>query len=729
MGPWRRVTAIALLPLVAILLMVLGAPRRGNTSAAANGEWSVTVTPTTVVDGQTVKILLKAFSGFSISYMEIRMCQNNVSLSSGVPATGLAPPKDFSSGCTRNPISSSATGAGFDSKPSIDNASTADGEPFLYRVGTGTVQYFDGDGNQHTLTCDGSDPCSLGVELLVVPDGQQAHWENFVQPLTFGSNDPIAGCGGPAAGVLSSGGSDRMTEDWINWSLAECVLPGRHGAATRSSFVGEGEAISSFAAGGLDIAYSASGYDSAVSLFTGTPRPAVAVPFALNASVLGVIANQTVNGHQVPVTGVNLTLPEIAGILNGGTFGEAAYDTSIRTRNPQLGSVFGPAYGQTALAYPGADSNTWYLTRMLSDLAPKDWVVPKPAAGQNVLDPNAGRARGITNSFAAADPSFSSKIGNYLTLANGRPSVIKVIASQQAFAVGDFWMATDLETANALGLTPVGVETKPGSGSFQLPDQTSMTNAVSAMVPDANGLLIGADPKSLAASTSAANAYPLTYVEYAMVPTQPLLNDDCTARTTSQSLLTAWLQYITGPGQAGLGAGMVPITADLKTAAGKAIASVGTAPVNAQSPVVTPSGQTCTAIAQPTPTTTASTAAPTTRATTPSTPSPTSPNVLATPGTVPAVTGQPNGAPAPIGGGTSTPSAATTSTLPTQIALPAFAGMSPFGYGGTVAALIGLIGLSALAAVTRTDPGRAAWRRVAVRLSFGRSSGRPPNSS
>jgi len=71
-----------------------------------------------------------------------------------------------------------------------------------------------------------------------------------------------------------------------------------------------------------------------------------------------------------------------------------------------------------------------------------------------------------------------------------------------------------------------------------------------------------------------AGAYPLTFVEYAVVPKAPLLDDSCRTRA-QQSMLTAFLTYVTGPGQATLAPGLVPLTQDLAAEAAAAIAKIG----------------------------------------------------------------------------------------------------------------------------------------------------------
>jgi hypothetical protein len=80
-------------------------------------------------------------------------------------------------------------------------------------------------------------------------------------------------------------------------------------------------------------------------------------------------------------------------------------------------------------------------------------------------------------------------------------------------------------------------------------------------------------------NTTGSTAYPLTFVEYAMAPAQPLLNTDCSPNTQSQQDLADWLDYITGTGQTELPAGMAPLTPALAAQAKTAIAEVGQSPV------------------------------------------------------------------------------------------------------------------------------------------------------
>jgi hypothetical protein len=87
-------------------------------------------------------------------------------------------------------------------------------------------------------------------------------------------------------------------------------------------------------------------------------------------------------------------------------------------------------------------------------------------------------------------------------------------------------------------------------------------------------------------------------VEYAMAPANALVDDQCRPRTASQEQLTAWLQYVTGPGQQQSPPGIVPLTAGLRAEAGQAIARVGATPTTCVTvpPPTTPGSSPTTAL-------------------------------------------------------------------------------------------------------------------------------------
>ncbi|MDP9073757.1 MAG: hypothetical protein M3N98_06175 [Actinomycetota bacterium] len=668
--------------------------------------------PTKVVDGQPVTITIKSSPGVAIAMAEVNLCRSGVTYQTnpGATATGF-PNDDFFANCAHNGVSTSQTqGVLSDNGGGLTaNAPTAAGESFIYRVGAGTASWTFPSGTTQTLTCGPSDPCDLVVELLVQRPGQPDQWEPFVQPLSYASDDPTAGCGGTANGVLTSGGSDRMSDTWINWTLAECTQQGRKGSATRTSFTGEGTAVTSFATGGLDLAYSAAGYDDGVGLApaadpsqpNGGRRPEVNVPVALNATVLAVSANIGVAGHQVPVRDVKLTLAEVAGILNGTPYGESPYDMAIRTRNPNVNPVFAVnslnSLGSQfigAVAAPGADTNTWSMTRLLKSLVANAWTVPNVPG---YFGSDAGKPRGTDNSLALAQPSFIKSI----ILETGRPPLQKVVATAPSNEGGGWWLLTDLETATTFGLTPVQIETMPGSGNFVAPTPATMAAAVPTMVRNAHGVLIAGDPQAV--TTSNPTAYPLTYVEYAMAPAQPLVNADCSKRDSSQALLTGWLKYVTGAGQNQLAPGMVPLTAGLQADAAKAIPLVGAAMLTGTC-ATGPAQSTTIPATAPTSGHPGAAPAPARSSSNPGGGGLTAQTTVKSyvaPGQV--------AAPAPSATAPPTTQPASSASSP-SILLPAFAGSAPLRYGGVVIGLLGIMGLSALAAASRTPVGLA-WRR------------------
>jgi hypothetical protein len=109
-----------------------------------------------------------------------------------------------------------------------------------------------------------------------------------------------------------------------------------------------------------------------------------------------------------------------------------------------------------------------------------------------------------------------------------------------------------------------------------------MAAAVPSMLVDADGRR-QPDPAG-----AAAGAYPLTMVEYAMTPAEPLVDAACAARPGAQALLASWLQYLIGPGQQALPAGFTPLTPDLQAEAGATIPRVGASPSTACGPTTPP---------------------------------------------------------------------------------------------------------------------------------------------
>ena len=304
------------------------------------------------------------------------------------------------------------------------------------------------------------------------------------------------------------------------------------------------------------------------------------MPVALGAEVVGVGNGYGSGGKKVPFPTIEVTPDEMAALVASGQFTPTDAQASMSARNPDLSANF---FAQTTIMQTGVpsgvSSSTWFLTKYLSTAAPGSWKVPAVGAA----GPDAGKPRGVFNDFGTAQPDFT-----LLTTYTGRPALRQALVGivNDTFLLGGVYVVSDLTTAIAEGLVPMAIQNQPG-GPFVSPDQASMDAAVADMTPDVNGML------QPAAHPSDPAAYPLTYVVYAMVPAQPLVDLACTPRPTSQALLTSWLDYLTGPGQKALADGLVPLTPELASQAKAAIAKIGTTPNTCKPPPKAPRADTC----------------------------------------------------------------------------------------------------------------------------------------
>lgn len=561
-----------LLVLAATLLAPAGAgPGSGAAEAADGVPWSVSATPVTnLTDGQQITITVKTDATLPIYQIEARVCRAGVDYQ---PSLGNRPSADFELGgpnCPDRPLSSSADIATVDSTAYPGVIQPA-GESTTIRVGTGVVSWTTPDGQPAMLQCDETSPCALVVQLKT-SSGGVVSWIPWSTRLTYLPSDPIAGCGGPAAGILSSGGPDRLGDTWVTWTLEGCRRPGQAGALTRGIFSGEGEAMLSFDSGQLDLAYTAAAYNPAVGFVpdTGLPRRAgVPVPVGVNAVVLAVAGGSVgTNGKTVPYRDIKLTLPEVAALLSGGAQGIEPHTADIFARNPELArtGLFANNVFQVG-ATSTAETTHWFMTDLLDRAAADAWRVPDTA----YFAPDNGKDRGVDASLALASPSFSQA----LNLFTGRPSLRKNLLS--VAGPGGAWVLTDLETARATGMTVVQIPN--AAGEYLTPTPANMQAAVRTMTRDDQGMLV---PDSTAtAPVEGVTPYPLTFVEYAYAPAEPLVQTaTCTLRPASQALLADWLTYITTAGQAELPEGLEPIPADLAAEAAAAITRVGASPVS-----------------------------------------------------------------------------------------------------------------------------------------------------
>ncbi len=494
-----------------------------------------------LTDGQTVNVNVKANPGYNVYQGFVEECRAGVTYQ---PSTGIqynADARPNGPNCPLAPVSSSAN-PGVSDTNMINSSASPEGDTIPIRVGIGNPSWKDSAGVTRSVLCDPTHPCALVTELFAGPkDGSTPPlWVPFVQQITFADSNPLATCGGAANGALSTSGSDSMLDAWTKWTLDLCKRPGQKGAATKASFIGEGPAVQQFDAGALDLAYTAAGRDPDVGLDTsGTKRPSVAVPIASGAEAVGVGNGYGSGGKKVPFPSIKVTPDEMAALVASGQFTPTDVQASMTARNPDLSPFFFAQTPTMQVGVPsGTSSSTWFLSRYLATAAPDSWKVPPIGAA----GPDAGKPRGIFNDFGTVQPDFT-----LLTTYTGRPALRQALFSIESnnFLLGGVYVVSDLTTSIAEGLVPMAIQNQPG-GPFVSPDQASMDAAVADMTPDVNGLL------QPAAHPSDPAAYPLTYVVYALVPAQPLVDLACTPRPSSQALLTSWLDYLTGPGQSAL---------------------------------------------------------------------------------------------------------------------------------------------------------------------------------
>jgi hypothetical protein len=596
--PARRFAQRALLGIAAVaaasLALPLGtvAPMAATADAARSGVTVDMIPNKQLSDGDIVTITVKGPSDLFVYEARAQICRGGVSYAG---STESAPANDFRQGganCPLVPISSSADVSVSDTATFV-NAPTEEGEAFRYLIGAGKVNWTDQRAGsvQRELQCDVDHACDLVVEVQAGnPPETVPTWTPYVIPLDYAQSDPLAGCGGPAQGVLAAGGSDRMQDAWVGWTVADCKRAGQHGGATRMSFVGEGPALDMYASGGLDIAYTAGGYEPALGLSSATApdggrRPSVAIPIAVNAASVGVAGSYTTAGRYLPFRDVDLTLPELTAMFGGGPSALIPYLGAIGGRNAGLGQagVLNTIGAFQVGAYPEPESPSWYMTNLFTKLSPSTWVVPDiSTAGAD-----RGQPRAASAAMALASPSFAG----FIDLLTGRPTVKKSLVKYIGQTGGGGWLLADRASETAFGMAVV--ETPNAVGAYVAPTKESLYAGVKTMKENDEGILIS-DP-TVTAPVDGVVPYPATMVEYALVPNEPLLNDDCSARSSSQALLTDWLTYITSPeGQALLPAGFEQLPPDLAAQASVRIAQVGSAAPTAScagtTPPATPQG-------------------------------------------------------------------------------------------------------------------------------------------
>jgi hypothetical protein len=480
----------------------------------------------------------------------------------------------------------------------------------LAEIGQGGQQPIPFDGL--SVNCLPSQPCTFALAIWtenVLTPGQTSVYFVGV-PLSFVDSSAGLACTSPAPGQINSESPDRLSETIIRLGIDAC----RSGYANSQgltfnlgSGTSDAQALCAFAAGSVDLAYSGVGYGGQDSAFApancpGAPAPSrsyVAVPIGLNAVVFAHTANSV---QPIPYGGfgaaltdfpqLKITAAQFAQLLSNGGYvdvsgsGQKSSDSgtwsgqmgkALLALNPSLSSavqgfcsgcaVVGAGSGVGVAATSGTDATTYLATRFLNAVAP----------GQLVSAPNAQAALsseqlGTVSNFGAPPPAYD--VQTY----TGR----SILAHYTTPGGTAWWALTDAATAAATwgGLDDLAVQSAdslsaaPANATYVAPTTASMQAAAANMKAQPDGTLL---PDPQGGQANGVEPYPLTYVEYAFAPAQPLLNSDCTANTAAQKALNEWLSFLVGAGQNHLPAGMAPLPDSLTTQAYAAIAKVGTA--------------------------------------------------------------------------------------------------------------------------------------------------------
>jgi hypothetical protein len=447
-----------------------------------------------------------------------------------------------------------------------------------------------------TVVCNPTHPCTLAAAVYTIdPTHPTTAGIYFIHTqVTFQPTSVSVACGGVAPGEFQSSSPDRLGRLVTDWTLDGCHAKLAGGGAVStdiSAGKSDEQALCAFAAGKSDLAYSAIGYGTSSSPFNPShcttraadilgPQPDrayVAVPIALNAVVL--THSQTLKVANVAGTTfvfsdypqLDIKDNQMGQVL--GTAGGQPWTTTLGqqlvAQNPTLADDFSYNTINTGkithdsngvngvITTSGTQATTLFATSFLATLVPT-----------TLISPTTHHKTGVTANFASAEPSYNVQTETGLTAGLVRyltpgQQPFSLLSASDAAAIWGGQADFALQTYDSRGSS---------TPSYVAATTASMQAAVADMTPQADGTLL---PNPKATAVNGTEPYPLTYVEYAMAPAQPLETANCAARPQAEQDLLSWLDYVTGAGQAELPAGYTPLTQSLLTQAQAAIAKVG----------------------------------------------------------------------------------------------------------------------------------------------------------
>ncbi|HET6954384.1 MAG TPA: hypothetical protein VFI47_28725, partial [Acidimicrobiales bacterium] len=576
-----RLIAVAL-GLVAAPLAWLGLPAADSGAQTPEAPATVSVTPSTgLVDGQRVKLTISpGAAGARVTAGLARLCRDGETYAYAGESMGLIADLQPQNGkCLPVELALSTLASQADAFTAYafpDGTARAE-----FSVGAGAQPWTTGSGGASSLECSSTSPCRLVVAYTVSAGGSSTIGLDASTLLTFADEDAAAlgGCAGIAPGAPRSVGTARIADLWVSWTRERCAAAGEGALAdTSATLTDERSGLEAFAAGEADLVYGSTGYPFGPDAGGQPPgrladppvkRPYVATPVALNAVVLAVAGGYHTMTPDAwptdlpqPFSDLRLTIDEAAALFGQGTL---AIDWGpAMARNPELAEVgFDRCCGMAGLVpqVPGGfDSRSLFSTTFFDTLAAGAW---------HDFIPFGGADRGVVANFSDATPPLQAAIASPYSSRDLLGKVAFGIANRPpSERFGALWTLTDYASAQALGLTPVAIQFEEG-GPFVRPTPETIAAGADALVPQPDGTL-SPDPAQLAPG-----AYPLTMVEYALAPAEPLPAERCAAGP----LTASWLDYVTGETGQGLVAGqhLVPLTAGLAAQADAAVAQVANA--------------------------------------------------------------------------------------------------------------------------------------------------------
>jgi hypothetical protein len=484
------------------------------------------------------------------------------------------------------------------------------------------------------LTCDSLNSCLFTVVVWTSnaadPNFNANDADSFHVlgvPVTFSPASAANSCDGTTANAPAANGPDRLGQLVTNWTVGACVAGvGGGQALTAGVYSGGSDAssLAAFASGQADLAYSAVGYGGAGSGFDPAEfnppdpsRPYVAVPIAINAVVLAHDQTYKAPAVEGPVfqpfpQPLSITWDQMAQLLSNGGFQTGgptwtgALGRGLTDQNPELtndylyGTTFFAVITNPIVVTSGTDATTLFATSFLHDAANAANLVSGPPNGQNGEIPSAPVK--VVSNFGL--PTLASP-PYYVTPLTGSGLIAKALTPAGPNGNTEFALTNSYSAANLWGgLADFPLQSldsvKSSTPTFVPPAEDNMVAAVTDMTAQPDGTLT---PNPNAGPVNGVEPYPLTYVEYALAPTRPLLNANCTPNTQAQQNLANWLSYITGAGQQSLSptstTGLAPLTPALELQAEAAIAKIGKAtpacmPATTTTPTTAPGTSTTT---------------------------------------------------------------------------------------------------------------------------------------